>query len=68
MDFNKVNPKLQFEKLLRRKEELDSAISRHLSPGNGTLDFTAHKINRERQKVKQELAKLSFRFTPDTIA
>ena len=68
MNFNNLNPKTQFDKLLRRKNEIDSAINKHLSPKNGALDFTAHKLNRERKEVKQQMARLSFRFTPDTIA
>ncbi len=68
MNFNTLNPRTQFDKLLKRKDEIDLAIKKHLAPKNGALDFTAHKLHRERKEVKQEIARLSFRFTPDTIA
>ena len=68
MDFSKLNPRNQFENLIRKKEELDGALEKHLAPKNGALDFTGFKLQKERQQVKQELARLSFRFTPDTIA
>ncbi|CAO5680741.1 MAG: hypothetical protein HEEMFOPI_01783 [Holosporales bacterium] len=68
MDFDKVDPKTQFNMLLRKKQELDAALTDRQSTVKGTLDFVSYRLDKERKKVKEDLARLSFRFTPDTIA
>lgn len=68
MDFNKMNPKLQFDVLLKRKEALDKALKNHHVPEGGALDFTVHKLNKERKRIREDMAKINFKFTPDTLA
>ncbi|CAO4836499.1 MAG: hypothetical protein CNLJKLNK_00559 [Holosporales bacterium] len=68
MDFDKVDPKTQFNMLMRKKQELDAALTDRQSTVKGTLDFVSYRLDKERKKVKEDLARLSFRFTPDTIA
>lgn len=54
--------------LMRKKQELDAALTDRQTTTKGTLDFVSYKLDKERKKVKEDLARLSFRFTPDTIA
>lgn len=68
MEFEKVDPKTQFGILMRRKQELDSAISDRSFATKGTLDFVGYRLDKERRKIKEDLARLNFRFSPDTIA
>ena len=68
MNFDKIDNKTQFNIILRRKKELEDTLKGKGSVSNGTIDFTMHKINRERKKLNEELAKISFRYMPDTIA
>lgn len=68
MEFGKIDSKTQFSMLMRRKQELDTVLKEKSPVQKGALDFVAYKLNKERDQVKQDLARLSFRFTPDTIA
>ncbi|CAO5677496.1 MAG: hypothetical protein HEEMFOPI_01127 [Holosporales bacterium] len=66
--FDKIDGKTKFNIMLRRKQELDHEIKSHSNLANGTIDFVVHKLNRERKKINEDLAKISFRYLPDTIA
>ncbi|MDP2193655.1 MAG: hypothetical protein Q8K36_03940 [Alphaproteobacteria bacterium] len=68
MDIHSVNPKTRFEMLLQRKNAVEKKLTQHKSPPNGTADFTLHRLNKEKKEIKQDLAQISFRYMPDTIA
>ncbi|MBP9752416.1 MAG: hypothetical protein KBD31_01215 [Proteobacteria bacterium] len=68
MTFDKIDEKTKFNIMLRRKQELDTTLKKHSKTEKGTVDFVIHKLNRERKKINEELAKVSFRYMPDTIA
>lgn len=68
MDIQRVNPKTKFEILLQRKNAINKKLTEHKSPPMGTADFTLHRLMKEQKEIKQDLAQISFRYTPDTIA
>lgn len=68
MDVDLQNPKNRLNQLLRRKQEIDFALQNRKKDQIGALDFVGYKLNKERQKIKEDLARLNIRFTPDTIA
>lgn len=68
MTIGLVDPKTKFNILVQRKTSIEKELSDHADTPKGTLDFTLHKLNKERSRIKQDLAVVSFRYTPDTIA
>lgn len=63
-----IDPKTQFTILSRLKNQLETDIKAHAVSPKGTLDFTLRRLEKERTRIKQDLAKISYKYTPDTIA
>ncbi len=68
MTIGLIDPKTKFNILVQRKASIEKELSDRSNAPQGTLDFTLHKLNKERLRIKQDLAVVSFRYTPDTIA
>lgn len=68
MTFNRIDEKTQFNIMLKKKKEIDVALKSRVPSEKGTVDFVMHKLNRERKKLNEEIAKVAFRYMPDTIA
>ena len=68
MTIGLVDPKTKFNILVKRKTSIEKELSALSDGPKGTLNFTLHKLNKERSRIKQDLALVSFRYTPDTIA
>lgn len=68
MTIGLIDPKTKFNILVQRKTSIEKELSARSNTPKGTLDFTLHKLNKERSRIKQDLALVSFRYTPDTIA
>ncbi len=68
MTIGLVDPKTKFNILVQRKTSIEKELSNRSNTPKGTLDFTVHRLNKEKVRIKQDLAVISFRYTPDTIA
>lgn len=68
MTIGLIDPKTKFNILIQRKASIEKELSNRVIAPKGTLDFTLHKLNKEHTRIKQDLAVVSFRYTPDTIA
>ena len=63
-----IDHKTQYTILYRLKSQLETEIKSHELCPKGTLDFTLRRLKKERERVKEDLAKISCKFLPDTIA
>jgi hypothetical protein len=54
------------ERVLREEQKtLQNKIETHASAPKGTLDFCLHKLVKQKNEVKQELARVSSKLRPD---